>query len=33
MNSTNLLLSFKGMAIDFTGGIFEIDEEGKKDGV
>jgi len=33
MNSTNLVLSFNGKAIDFTDGIFETDEEGKKDGV
>jgi hypothetical protein len=33
MNSTNLFLSFNGKAIDFTDGICETDEEGKKDGV
>jgi hypothetical protein len=33
MNSTNLVLSFNGKAIDFMDGICEIDEEGKKDGV
>jgi hypothetical protein len=33
MNSTNLFLSFNGKAINFTDGICEIDEEGKKDGV
>jgi hypothetical protein len=33
MNSTNLFLSFNGKAIDFTKGICETDEEGKKDGV
>jgi len=26
-------LSFNGKAIDFTNGICETDEEGKKDGV
>jgi hypothetical protein len=33
MNSANLFLSFNGEAIDFTSGICETDEEGKKDGV
>jgi len=33
MNSTNLFLSFNGKAIDFPDGIWEIVEEGKKDGV
>jgi hypothetical protein len=33
MNSTNWFLSFNGKAIDFTDGICETDEEGKKDGV
>jgi hypothetical protein len=33
MNSTNLFLSFKGKAIDFTKGICETDKEEKKDGV
>jgi hypothetical protein len=33
MNSTNLFLNFDGKPIDFTDGICETDEEGKKDGV
>jgi hypothetical protein len=33
MNLTNLFLSFNWKAIDFTNGICETDEEGKKDGV
>jgi hypothetical protein len=33
MNSTNLVLSSNGKAIDFTDGICETDEEGKKDSV
>ncbi len=33
INSTNLVLSFNWKAIDFTEGIREIDEEGKKDSV
>ncbi len=33
MNSTNLVLSFNGKAIDFTDGLCETDEEGEKDGV
>jgi len=30
INSTNLVLSFNGKAIDFTEGIRETDEERKK---
>jgi hypothetical protein len=33
MDSTNLVLSFNGNAIDFANRIYETDEEGKKDGV
>jgi hypothetical protein len=33
MNSTNLVLSFNGKAIDFTDGICETDEDAKKGGV
>ncbi len=33
MNPKNLIFSFNGKAIDFTDGIREIDEEGRKDGV
>jgi len=33
MNSTNFVLSFDGIAIDFTDGIRETDEEGKKGGM
>ncbi len=33
MNSTNPVLSFNGKAMDFTDGICETDEAGKKDGV
>ncbi len=33
MNSTKLVLSLDGKAIDFMDGICESDEEGKKDGV
>jgi hypothetical protein len=33
MKSTNLLLSFNGKPIDFTDGICETDEGGKKDRV
>jgi hypothetical protein len=31
MNSTSWFLSFNGKAIDFSKGICETDEEGKKD--
>jgi len=33
MNSTNLVFGFNGKAVNFTDGICETDEEGKKDGV
>ncbi len=33
MNSTNLVLSFNGKAIDFTDEVPETDEEGKKVGL
>jgi hypothetical protein len=33
MNSPNLVLRCNGKAIDFTDGICETDEEGKKVGV
>jgi hypothetical protein len=33
MNPTNVFLSFNEKAIDFTNGICETDEEGKKDGM
>jgi hypothetical protein len=33
MNLRNWVFSFNGKGIDFTDGICETDEEGKKDGV